>query len=361
MPPMPSLDPAVALERVPNPTGKLERRWLGLIGQEGSAAGRRALLAAVQRRIQAEGATLRGVLLYNQDPVLATRLHRMCGASGILFLQQYAELHVAADYRARWLQGYYLREQLHLRKVPALAAGNIVISSTLSELVARHGARHILRLPSFADADFWPRAIAGAAREKIPGRVLYAGEGARRDCLETVLRAAALCRTRGQAVSLRLVGLSSGARGDCGGLAETLGISAHVSMEGRLDHAGLAREYAESSATILLRSDDRSSRACFPTRLGELLLAGGPVILSDIPDYNLELRNGVNALFVNPRSVEDVARGLAEAAGTNERNACIGAAGAEFARTRLSVGSYVTAVTPWLAAVDAGQAPRQPS
>ncbi|MBL9188094.1 MAG: glycosyltransferase [Opitutaceae bacterium] len=339
-----------AVECVPDHVGRLMRRILGAIGQEGGFAARSALVAAAQRAVAGARRGPCFVLLYNQDPFLAVRLARVCAEAGAHFLQQYAELHVAADYRARWLQGYYLRERLHFQAVPRWAAGNLVISSTLRELAARRGARNIFVLPSFVDAAAWERAIAGAGRNKIPGRVLYAGEGARRDCLGMIIAAAGHCRRRGLDITLRLVGLTPRRARECHALAAVAGLGEAMTIAGRIGHAELAVEYAEAAAAVLLRSDDRSSRACFPTRLGELLLAG-PVLLSDIPDYNLRFAHGVNAYLADPNRVESVAEELAALVVSGERNDRVAAAGRDLARTVLNIGHYAADARRWLETV----------
>lgn len=55
-----------------------------------------------------------------------------------------------------------------------------------------------------------------------------------------------------------------------------------------------------ASANILLRSDDSFSNGCFPTRLPEYLLTAQPLITSAIHDFNLYLKDNVNACLITP-------------------------------------------------------------
>ncbi|MBL9202944.1 MAG: glycosyltransferase [Opitutaceae bacterium] len=335
------LDARVATTTLPNRVTWFQRQVLGALGQNGSFSARRALVRFVRGLLTTGQPGARGLLLYNQDPWLSMRLADVCKAARIPFLQQYAELHVAQDFRARWLQGYFLREQMHMRLAPRRADGNLVISSWLRDRVELEGGRNILRLPAFVDVDFWDAAIGLAPNRRVPGRIVYVGEGARRDCLETIIAAAALSRKWSPKIELRLVGLS-GKRGRA--LRNHEGV---ITMP-RLNHAELACEYSAAAATILLRSDDQSSRACFPTRLGEMLLGGAPVILSDMPDYNLEFVHGLNAYLVNPSDLQGIARCMVAATSGDEENDRIGAAGRLVARTRLNPKCHLAAVAQWL-------------
>ena len=345
------LDSAVRLDLVPDHASAASRLWGGAIGRIGGTVARRELCQRVAGWL-AQRAGSAAVVLYNQDPLLAGEILRLCRDAGVPFVQQFAEMHIAADYPARWLYPYYLREQLHLRRVPRRADGNLVISSTLRDLVERAGGREVLQLPSFVDAGAWQERIARHTGGPEPGRVVYAGEGARRDCLQTMIQAAAVARKRGVKLTLRMVGLAERARRAGASLAAKCGLRDACEFVGRIGPDQLAGEYARASALLLLRTDDQSSRACFPTRLGEMLLTGRPVIMSDIPDYNLMFAHRRNAYLAAPESVESVADCLREALQSDGRPSAIGAAGRQVALTRLNIDSYRSLVGEWLERVE---------
>ena len=52
--------------------------------------------------------------------------------------------------------------------------------------------------------------------------------------------------------------------------------------------------------TIIYKSDNLQTRNCFPTKLGEMLISGIPVITTTVGDANLYLENGKNAFIIEP-------------------------------------------------------------
>lgn len=55
-----------------------------------------------------------------------------------------------------------------------------------------------------------------------------------------------------------------------------------------------------ASMTIIYKSDNLQTRNCFPTKLGEMLISGTPVITTTIGDANLYLEDKISALIFKP-------------------------------------------------------------
>ena len=55
-----------------------------------------------------------------------------------------------------------------------------------------------------------------------------------------------------------------------------------------------------AAMTIIYKSDNLQTRNCFPTKLGEMLMSGIPVITTTVGDANLYLENGKNAFIIEP-------------------------------------------------------------
>jgi len=69
---------------------------------------------------------------------------------------------------------------------------------------------------------------------------------------------------------------------------------------------------------ILLRDDSQWSRACFPSKVPELLALGLPIICSLTSDLGIYLRDSENAFLVEELSVEALCRALQRAATMGE-------------------------------------------
>ena len=83
-----------------------------------------------------------------------------------------------------------------------------------------------------------------------------------------------------------------------------------IRMMGWVSDDVLQREMAAADAFVLLRSDDRETRALFPTRLPEYLATGKPVILSDAGDLAFYVQHQRSAWVIPPGDRPDA---LAEA------------------------------------------------
>lgn len=77
-----------------------------------------------------------------------------------------------------------------------------------------------------------------------------------------------------------------------------LGIESDVELLGyvSMEEIQVLQHYA--SLTIIYKSDNLQTRNCFPTKLGEMLLASVPVITTQVGDANLYLENNKNAVII---------------------------------------------------------------
>jgi hypothetical protein len=298
------------------------------LGLPWSPAERAALLREIRAALAAGRA--RALVLYNQDAIAARVIAALCREAGVAFVQQYAEAHVAADFPLGALNARWWNERQHLRSTPRFSDGSIVISTWLEATVAAAGGGETILLPSFVDVAEWDSAGAAARPEGDP-HLMYVGDGARRDCVPLIREAVELVRTRGSRCRLSLVGVP------------------------RVPPAELAAHYRTADAFILLRTDDRSSRACLPTRLGELLLTGRPVIVSDLPDYNRYLRDRDNGYVVNGPGAAAVADAIQAALARTPENDAIGGRGRATALAQLDWRAQRDATAAWLARVTARQ------
>jgi glycosyltransferase involved in cell wall biosynthesis len=132
--------------------------------------------------------------------------------------------------------------------------------------------------------------------------LLFVGTPEPRKNLERLLAAHALLRARGHEERLVLVG-GGGWGGEPGRAAAAAG---GVLRLGRVDDARLRDLYAHAAATVY-----PSLWEGFGLVAGEALAAGCPLACSDLPALR-ELA-GADAVYFDPGSSEDVARGIADA------------------------------------------------
>lgn len=83
-------------------------------------------------------------------------------------------------------------------------------------------------------------------------------------------------------------------------LIKELGIEKDVDLLGLVSLEELGRLQHFAALTIIYKSDNLQTRNCFPTKLGEMLMNGVPVITTTVGDSNLYLKNGESAYIFEP-------------------------------------------------------------
>lgn len=81
---------------------------------------------------------------------------------------------------------------------------------------------------------------------------------------------------------------------------------ASVVIHGRVAQTEIGEIVRDSDYLIFLRPNRRSSNAGFPTKLGESMAVGTPVISNDTGDIGLYLKDGVNGFIVEDSGTETV-------------------------------------------------------
>lgn len=90
-------------------------------------------------------------------------------------------------------------------------------------------------------------------------------------------------------------------------LIKSLGISRNVVFTGLVPAEQMPQLLKNAEMCVLARSESIQSRCGFPTKLGEYLLTGNPVVITDVGDISLFLEDNVSALIAPPGDVKDFA------------------------------------------------------
>ena len=85
-----------------------------------------------------------------------------------------------------------------------------------------------------------------------------------------------------------------------------------------------------AEALVLARPDNIQAKYGFPTKLGEYLLSGNPVVVTRVGDIPQFLKDGESAYVAEPGNVEEIALKIIEALTSHEAPK-IGLRGAEVA------------------------------
>ena len=96
-------------------------------------------------------------------------------------------------------------------------------------------------------------------------------------------------------------------------LAQKYGIADSFSIRGPLDRNQIPRVLCDSDILALSRPDNAQAEGGFPTKLGEYLATGNPVVITNVGEINLFLNDGLNAFIAEPNSAVKFADKLREA------------------------------------------------
>ena len=107
-------------------------------------------------------------------------------------------------------------------------------------------------------------------------------------------------------------------------LLSDLGISERVILTGQVSPHEMPKLLMNASILALARPDSLQNRNGFPTKLGEYLATGNPVVVTAVGEIPLFLKDRVNAILATPGNPEDFAYQLCWVADNYEQAKQIG-------------------------------------
>ena len=262
--------------------------------------GMRDLLARTLQKGKWDAAVHSGESWWVHDP-----LRRLCQANGVKALPLPIEWFgptLAGILGLSWFDQW-----LHRRITYRKADGLVGIARIWSDLAARYGIPSIV-LPSLSkfDDDELP-SINQQSNSRF--RIVYVGKWVRRELPCTLMRGMELALERGVDLELVVLGFASVGTSPAQKLEErpalrflkrTPKVRERVRLMGWLPDEAFSRELAAADAFVLLRADNRETRALFPTRLPEFLATGKPLIVSDAGDLAHYLKHLESAYVIPP-------------------------------------------------------------
>ena len=90
-------------------------------------------------------------------------------------------------------------------------------------------------------------------------------------------------------------------------LVKSLGIKDQIVFTGVVPAEQMPQLLTNATVLALARPDSLQAQNGFPTKLGEYLLTGNPVVVTKVGDIPLFLKDGESALFAEPDNVEEFA------------------------------------------------------
>ena len=187
----------------------------------------------------------------------------------------------------------------------------IAISRLLEEHYKNKG-KPVVRIPAVLETD--TKVFRTSARDDDEVRIMFAGSvfGGKEQFSE-IFNALLTCEKHGKRLIFNIYGptkeeIVSGL--DEHGVLALNQLGPIVVFHGKVPQEKMGEICADNDYAVFFRPDRRSSHAGFPTKLGEYLAAGTPVITNNTGDIQLVLKNGYDGWVLEETKTETIRRVL---------------------------------------------------
>ncbi|MBI1890598.1 MAG: glycosyltransferase family 4 protein [Burkholderiales bacterium] len=136
-------------------------------------------------------------------------------------------------------------------------------------------------------------------KQDAPLELIYVGTVSKARGRDVMLEALKIANGAGPIARLTLIGASDSERAYCREYAEQLGIADAVTVHGRIAGSAIPAHLRRADVGLCLWEDQPWWRFNPPTKLFEYLVAGLPVLASDIRTHTQYVRPGCNGLIFN--------------------------------------------------------------
>lgn len=164
----------------------------------------------------------------------------------------------------------------------------------------------------------------------------YAGNlSAMKDGIVTLIEAFRIVRQQYPSLKLYLVG--GGAESDrqkVKELIENYELQESILLTGYVTREELIEYLSGAEALVLAKPDNQQASFCFPSKLGEYLATGNPVVTTNVGEIPTYLTDGYDAFLARADDAKDFAKKIIEALANPPRAQEVGHRGRETARSK---------------------------
>lgn len=270
------------------------------------------------------------VILFSNDPAwiaLTVILSKVISAKCI---QEKSEFPLVYAKKTWWLGPY---TAVYTRTIYKMFDGIIAISTYLEEYFSRRirkGAR-VLRIPILVDSE----QIKPAQFPQTTGRrrIVYVGALGHPGEVSSLIQAFSLVAGKYPEWDLQIIGDAPGTDilSRLRKMAQDLSLSERIEFTGMVRLDEIPAYLGKAGVLALLRSSGIFSTAGFPTKLGEYLATGMPVVVTRVGDIPLYLEDRVSAYLVPPDNPAAFAQKLEEVFANYDQALQVGQRGREVA------------------------------
>lgn len=191
-------------------------------------------------------------------------------------------------------------------------SGLFVISTSLKNYFTRIGVpeKKITIVNMTVDPNRFENVSKSTSVEKY---IAYCGTASNnKDGVDRLIKAFAIVAQKHKDVKLYIIGRTPSSDDASGNLqlVDSLGIKDRVVFTGVVLAEQMPQLLTNAIILALARPNNLQAQNGFPTKLGEYLLTRNPVVVTKVGDIPLFLKDGDNALLVDPDNIEAFAEKL---------------------------------------------------
>lgn len=226
------------------------------------------------------------------------------------------------------------------------ATGMLVISKALANYFKKQGIRNIAIINMFVDSKRFENINSNKSNERLgleddtkENYVAYCGKiSPFKDGVDCLIESFALFVAKHNDYILKIIGgfENSEAERCLKALVNKLKLDKKVVFTGAITPAEMPRILCGAQMLALARPDNEQAKYGFPTKLGEYLATGKPVVVTRVGEIGDFLKDGVNCRMSEPDSPEAFADCMSWVADHYEDALKLGAKGKELTRKEFS-------------------------
>lgn len=158
-----------------------------------------------------------------------------------------------------------------------------------------------------------PTRFENLSKQKTERYIAYCGKATNnKDGVDRLIKSFAQISKSHPDVKLYIIGTPPSRADESGNLelVEELGISDKVIFTGIVAAEKIPQILKNAAILALARPDNVQAQYGFPTKLGEYLMTGNPVVITSVGDIPLFLKDQESALVASPNNIDDFAEKL---------------------------------------------------
>ena len=189
--------------------------------------------------------------------------------------------------------------------------GVFVISSQLKQFFIKEGIDE--DRVKIVNMTVDPNRFKGVLKRGVKDYIAYCGNATNnKDGVDKLIKSFALISERHPELLLYIIGQApdQNEKFSNAQLANKLGIADRVVFTGTVSYDEMPQLLTDAKILALNRPDSLQAKYGFPTKLGEYLLTGNPVVITDTGDISLFLKDQESAMIADSQDDEDFAQKL---------------------------------------------------